>query len=162
MRRRRSSVVAPAGDRVSRESPGTSIEDRHWTSAVVAPACLHETGGTRGGFPDRDGRGRHRQRRVRNAHRHLRDRAIGPASRRIGGYLPRRWHHAAQHHYRWQAPERTVRLLPAHGGCRRADVLRGTHPRILLPPRRPTHRRRHPHLPSHRPAATSDLQEGSA
>ena len=94
--------------------------------------------------------------------RHLRDRPARPAGRRL-----RRRHQlgdtmrAVGHHGR-QAAQGAVRLLPADGRRRGADVRRRAHPRLVLPPRGPPERGRDPHLPPDRPPAAPDLRQGPA
>ena len=61
-----------------------------------------------------------------------------------------------------QAPEGAVRLLPADRRRRGADVRRGPHPRLVLPPRGPPERGRDPHLPADRPAAAPVVRQGPA
>ena len=61
-----------------------------------------------------------------------------------------------------QAPEGAVRLLPADRRRRGADVRRGPHPRLVLPPRGPAQRGRDPHLPADRPAAAPVVRQGPA
>ena len=99
---------------------------------------------------------RHRQRRVRHPHHPLRDRPAGPPGRRLRRRLPRRRDHAAVGHHGRQAPQGPVRLLPADGRRRGADVRRRPHPRLVLPPRGPPERGRDPHLPADRPPAAPD------
>ena len=59
-------------------------------------------------------------------------------------------------------PKDQLRLLPADGRRRGADVRRGPHPRLVLPPRGPALRGRDPHLPADRPAAAPVLRQGPA
>ena len=59
-------------------------------------------------------------------------------------------------------PKDQPRLLPADGRRRGADVRRGAHPRLVLPPRGPAVRGRDPHLPAHRPAAAPVVRQGPA
>ena len=61
-----------------------------------------------------------------------------------------------------QAAQGAVRLLPAHGGRRGADVRRGPHPRLVLPPGGPPVRGRHPDLPADRPPAAPVVRQGPA
>ena len=108
---------------------------------------------------------RHRrpgQRLVRHPHGPVRDRPAGPAGRRRRRRLPGRRHDAAVGHHRRQAPQGAVRLLPAHHRRRRADVRGRAHPRLLLPPRGPSLRGRHPDLPVDRPPAAPDLHQRTA
>ena len=108
-------------------------------------------------------RGRHRQRQLRHPHHPLRDRPPGPAGRRLRRGLPRRRHHAAVgHHGRRKQPKEQLRLLPADGRRRGADVRRRAHPRLVLPPRGPPVRGRDPHLPPDRPPAAPVLRQGPA
>ena len=74
---------------------------------------------------------------------------------------PRRHHAAVGHHGRPPA-QGAVRLLPADGRRRGADVRRRAHPRLVLPPRGPPVRGRDPHLPPDRPPAAPDLRQGPA
>ena len=59
-------------------------------------------------------------------------------------------------------PKEQLRLLPAHGRRRGADVRRRAHPGLVLPPRGPSLRGRDPHLPADRPAAAADVRLGPA
>ena len=61
-----------------------------------------------------------------------------------------------------KSPARGLRLLPADGRRRGAHVRRGSHPRLVLPPRGPSERGRDPHLPADRPPAAPDLHQGPA
>ena len=85
-----------------------------------------------------------------------------PAGRRLRRRLPGRRDHGAVGHHRVQAPQGEPRLLPADGGRRGADVRRGPHPRLVLPPRGPPVRGRDPHLPADRPAAAPVVRQGPA
>ena len=92
----------------------------------------------------------------------LRDRPSGPAGRRLRRRLPRRRHDGAVGHHGQQEAQGPVRLLPVDGGRRGADVRRGPHPRLVLPPGGPSVRGGHPDLPADRPPAAPVVRQGPA
>ncbi|CAA9210814.1 MAG: Polyribonucleotide nucleotidyltransferase, partial [uncultured Blastococcus sp.] len=103
----------------------------------------------------------HRQRQLRQPFGHLRDRPPGPPGRRLRRRHHGRHHAAVGHHGRPPA-QGAVRLLPADGRRRGADVRRRAHPRLVLPPRGPPVGGRDPHLPADRPPAAADVRQGPA
>jgi len=102
------------------------------------------------------------QRLVRHPDHPVRDRPACPAGRRRRRRLPGRRHDAAVGDQRRQAPQGTVRLLPAHHRRGGADVCRRAHPRFLLPSGGAPVRGRHPDLPADRPAAAPDVHQRAA
>ncbi|PSK64161.1 hypothetical protein B0E53_03877 [Micromonospora sp. MH33] len=104
---------------------------------------------------------RDRQRVVRHPRDHLLHRPAGSPGRRLRHRPARRDGRPLRHHRRQAAPG-AVRLLPADRRRRGADVRRGPDPRLVLPPRGPAQRGRHPHLPADRPAAAPVVRQGPA
>ena len=108
------------------------------------------------------GNRRYRQRELRHPHHPFRDWSIGPAGRRRSGRLPRRREHVAVGDHRQQEPQGALRLLPADGRRRGANVCRRAYPRIVLPPRGSAVHRRDPDLPAHRPPAAPVVRRRAA
>jgi small subunit ribosomal protein S15 len=151
----RDSSVLGRGFRAS--SPRASIDDR---ACRGDPARALRRAAHDGPARDRRDRG-HRQRRfgtrtIRFETGRLAQQAAGSAV----AYLDDET--MLLGHDRRQAPQGALRLLPADGRRRGADVRRGQDPRLVLPPRGPPVRGRDPHLPAHRPPAAPVLRQGPA
>ena len=146
--------VLGSGARDATPARAASIEDRHPRrgAPLVRRTCarLRREGSParrRPSMTEHNTRGVHETDAVidngslRHPRHPLRDRPAGPAGRRLRRRLPGDDTMVLSATTAGKHPEGAVRLLPADGRRRGADVRRGPHPRLVLPPRGPARAR---------------------